>query len=55
MKFVVEHSVFPLDSTWIISFSNFKTISIVGILGVELKVLDPKMNDNGCVVHNIMM
>lgn len=55
MVFIIKHSVLPFDTARTISFSNFEAISIVGIFGVELKVLDPKMNDDGCIVHDIMM
>lgn len=50
----IEHPVFPLNSSWT-SSTHFKAISIVGIFGVELEVLDPEMNDDGCIVHDVVM
>jgi hypothetical protein len=54
MMLLIEHSVLPLHTAGTDSL-HFEAISIVGIFGVELKVLDPKVNDDGCIVHDVMM
>ena len=55
MKFIIKHSVLPLNSAHIIGSVNFKAVSIMSILDIMGEVCCPEMDDYWCVIHDVVM
>ena len=55
VMFIIKHSVLPLYSPHIIGSVNFKAVSIMSILDIMGEVCCPEMDDDWCVVHDVVM